>query len=1190
MSFSSPLWMAAIVLMVPFAVIFYRLGRRLGIKRLHRFIAPALHTALVSGENAGRRRVRLVLFCLAMVFLALSLARPLLHEREEEVKRMGVDFMIALDTSNSMLVRDVPPDHNRLAAAKRAIRELMGRLSGDRVGIIGFAGQARMLTPMTFNYQTLELVLDGVGTDTIWQQGTNLGQAIKTAARVLRKRKLESRVLVIISDGGSLEGDPVIAAREANVEDNLTIFTVGIGSAEGGRIPVERRDEGGNVIATEYLKDIDDNPVVSALDEQTLQGIAQATGGAYVRLVGRHPDTQDPSVLAELYDSQIQPLAASLRVANVVARVEVFQIPLAVALALLLAQTLVFERKRRAGAATLAVLCAGLLFGGDARAGSAQGKLFIPHAEHPIRVDGDLNDWRGIEPMPLPFMDKDTSRVQLAWRESGLYGVARWERGTVEIDRARPWRGDSFELFIEKDNAQNHDSSDADHEVEQYIFIPDVGPADEKATGPGYWMVPRGLHHTEGVRLSEGHKDGGEGIACMWGKTPWLYWVEFCVPAPMLKPAAMESRTKITLHFSLNEEGWPVQQFAVDKNVNQAYRRPITWRTVMLEPREEDRLREGEEPSPEPPPAEPTEEPEEEAEPAALTRARRGDLLAEAEKLMKDDRPGAAAELLRRKLLKWPKDPYLLYNYGVASYADGRYMEAESAWTSAALKNEKHLTGRMLLQLGNTAFRQAYAMKPGPRTWHNALMLYRRAGDYYEQLEGQKSGPREAALKNLNACRQQIIGVYLERGNWHRGHAEKIRKSIADDPKLKVWQIHDLIEELIKEAQKAKSDFQELLAAAPGHEEAEQALERVDAVLEYGLLAKARALRREVDEAGSTQNEVWTIEKYREALTYYDRALALNPDREEARREQREVREATRDVYLSEASVERNMAREVLNERVTERDLEKQIAEMEKLPGAEKLTELGGLRAKLRWVKKRYPPSDPEEAIKHWENAARDYEIALTFTPDDALVEKKATELEDIMFRHRKKLAGEYVAEAEGITVTNDEEADAEVKRLELAVKHLKRAAQMRPDEAPAVAERLEEVKGLLARSYKRRGDIYRGLAEKRRVEFLDRAVAYMEKAGQDYVFAHRTDPDLKEAAKAHKKTMKELMEMRVELSDRIAAQYQEEADEGVGAGDEAVQIDASKLRELALQKREESLGPTRTYETVERPEPVNNW
>jgi len=1197
-SFSAPLWILALVLIVPFALVAYRLGRRLSVKRLHRFIAPSLHRVLVSAENLNRQKVKLALFCLALLFLALSLARPLLHEREEEVKRVGADFMIALDASNSMLVRDVPPDHNRLEAAKRAVRELIARLSGDRVGIIGFAGEARMLTPMTFNYQTLQLVLDGIDTETLWQQGTNVGEAIKTAANVLRKRELESRVLVIVSDGGNLAGDPVMAAREAKVEDKLTIFTVGVGSAEGGRIPVERRDEGGNVIATEYLTDIDDEPVVATLDEQVLQGIAQATGGAYVRLIGRRPDANEPSVLAELYNSQIQPLASSLRVASVVARVEVFQIPLVIALALLVAEALIFERKKRAraGAGALLALGAGLLLCGDASAASATGKLFIPHSERPINVDGDLGDWRGIPPMPLPFMGKDTSSVQLAWHETGLYGTVLWETGALRIDKNAPWKADSFELFIEKDNKLDHEATENDHEVEQYVLFPDttytLEPDEDRATGLGYWVIPYGLHRTDAAQRAQPYEEGQDAIACAYQKTRSRYRLEFFIPASMLEPALMQDRTKVTLHFSLNRDGWPLEQFACDKDVNDGWRRPIAWRTVMFEPREADRLPDEEPPAPEPPPPapEPSETAAETAPPPDLTRRQQDAILSEAEKLMEGGRPDEAAELLRQKLLVWPKNPYLLYNYGIASYADGRFAIAEAAWTSAVLKNEKALTGRTLFQLGNVAFRQAFAMKRGPRTWHNALMLYRRADDYYGELDSAAPWLREAARKNLVASQQQIIEVYLERGNWHLEHAEQARDTIASDAELKVWQVHEMIDELVKEAHKAKADFQELRAVVPDHEQAGRDLERTDSVLEYGLVAKARALRREVDEAGSTQNEVWTIEKYQESLSYYDRALAVNPSNEDARREEREVKEATRDVYLSEATIERRMAQDVLKEREIECDLERQIAEMEKLPGADKMAALSELEAKLRWVKQRYPPSDPEVAVEHWENAARDYEIAFTFTPGDPLVEKKTRELEETIYQFRKKQAEEYVAEAEQVNVTNDEEADAEVKKLELAVLHLKKVAQMRPDESGDVPGRLEEVSKLLARSYDQRGDIYRGLAEKRRVEFLDRAVAYMEKAGQDYVFAYRTDPELEAAKTAHEQTMKELMAMRVELSEQIAALYEQEAAEGVGATDETVEIDEARLRELALQERGEPVGPTRTYETVERPEPVNNW
>lgn len=1204
MTFHTPFWFVVLGAITPLLLLLYRYGQRLQARRLAHFVAPRLHGLLVMAVNVRRQKGRLLLLLLALVFLAASLGRPLWRQKEEEVAQVGADFMIALDASNSMLARDMAPDHNRLAAAKRAIRELMGSLAGDRMGIVAFAGEARMLTPMTFNYGDLELVLDGIDTETLWRQGSDIARAIKTAAHAFRRKNLESRVLVIISDGENLEGDPVMAARDARVRDNLTIFTVGVGTAEGGKILVEQRDKGGNVIGSENLRDQDDEEVVSRLDEQVLRSIAQVTGGAYLRLGSRALDAEAPSAFNDLYESQIRPLATSVRSARIVAREEAFQVPLAVALLLLFVRMLVFERKRTgsraaAGRTTALMLAAGLLClaGGALQAAEGKrGRLLIPYCERPPHVDGELSDWRPCPRMPLPFMNKDTSSVRLAWHETGLYGALDVDDTDIKINLQNPWTADCFELFIEKDNKLDHEAAADDHEVEQYVFFPD--PASKLTTrdgkyktGPAYWMIPLGIHRTDGARKSDAvRRDEHDRIVCAFKSSQWAYGLEFFIPAAMLDPAVMKGRTQVTLNFCLSADGWPSEQFACDKNVKDSHRRPVTWRTVMFAPRPQDAAA-GPVPEAHAEPA--TDTPvaaEEEAEQPERTAEERDAAIVRAERLMRTGRPHEAAQLLQEELHHWPDHPYLLYNYGVASYACAKFATAEFAWTKVTMLKESALHQRALFQLGNVAFRRAYALEANPRAWDNAIALYHRAAEYYEKVDSDDLRLQDALKQNLRATAKQLVTIHLARGAMHLEKAEKAAVFVSTNRDARAWRVAERIEELVGEAQRAGDDFRQARELAPRSSEALKGIERVAQLLEDGFLTKARALRREVDEVGSTQNEIWTVEKYQASISCFDRVLAINPANKAAREERKAVQDATRDVYMQEAGVEREMARRILKERGIERDLEKRIEEMRKLPGADRIKELAYLENKLRWVKTRYPPGDPEEAIKHWENAVDDYKIALTFTLGDPMVEKEAGEVYDTIYQFRKDLAEQYVKEARRVKVTNDEEADEAVKKLELAVGHVKRAQEMKPKAAAALAPRLARMKKVLARSYKNRGDIYRGLADKRRVQFLDRAVAYMEKANQDYVFATRMDPALTAAEEAHEATKKEVLAMRLELSKRIADIYEEEAEAGLGGPDLEVTIDEAKLRELALQERDEAGEAGRSYDTERPPQPVLNW
>jgi Ca-activated chloride channel family protein len=344
MKFNNLYWFLLLLLILPLLRVGVLVGKKQYAKRLRLLIAPHLHGLLLKDTGGKKRRRQLILFGIALVCLTASLARPLLKEKESLVEREGVDFLIAVDTSRSMLVQDSAPFDHRMDAAKSAIRELIStQLSSARIGLLAFAGKARMLTPLTLNYDTFNLVLDGLSTESIWQPGSDLSQVIEMAAEKLGRNNLEAPVLVIISDGEALEGDAVMAARQAKMNHRLTLFTVGVGRPEGGPIPMEKRDAGGYVIQTENLLDEMGEDVVSGLNETMLRTLAQVTGGAYVRV-----NPEDVSAdLIEMYQEKIQPMAKSMRVAKVVSHEEAFQIPLAIALVLLLLEMVIMDRRKR---------------------------------------------------------------------------------------------------------------------------------------------------------------------------------------------------------------------------------------------------------------------------------------------------------------------------------------------------------------------------------------------------------------------------------------------------------------------------------------------------------------------------------------------------------------------------------------------------------------------------------------------------------------------------------------------------------------------------------------------------------------------------------------------------------------------------------------------------------------------------
>ena len=205
--------------------------------------------------------------------LVLALANPLIGSRMQEAKREGIDVIVALDVSRSMLAEDIRP--NRMERAKMAISRLIDRLENDRVGLVIFAGNAITQVPVTSDLSAAKMMLRTVNTNSVLVQGTALGSAIERAMSSFSGEKLENKVIIIISDGENHLDDPVEQAKLAS-EQGVVIHTVGIGTGAGAPIPVFQGQQ-----LSGFLRDNQGNTVVSRFDETTLRGIAEATGGVF---------------------------------------------------------------------------------------------------------------------------------------------------------------------------------------------------------------------------------------------------------------------------------------------------------------------------------------------------------------------------------------------------------------------------------------------------------------------------------------------------------------------------------------------------------------------------------------------------------------------------------------------------------------------------------------------------------------------------------------------------------------------------------------------------------------------------------------------------------------------------------------------------------------------------------------------
>ena len=282
MSFGAP-YMLFTLLAVPALAGFVWWAFRRRAAAIRRIGEPNLVALLSAAANGPMRRIRLALWFVGVVLLIVALARPQWGSDIEIVETRGLQIMIVLDVSRSMLAADIEP--TRLDRAKLEATDLISRLDGDAVGITLFSGASFVQLPLTTDYATARAYLHNARPRSITRQGTVIGEAIGTAMIGFSDKRESQKVIVIMSDGEIYDHeekdarDPIEAAHEA-AGDGTIIYTVGFGSPDGA--PVLMRDEQGNVIGRHQGPD--GNPVVSRLDESLLQQIAEAGGGRYYRV------------------------------------------------------------------------------------------------------------------------------------------------------------------------------------------------------------------------------------------------------------------------------------------------------------------------------------------------------------------------------------------------------------------------------------------------------------------------------------------------------------------------------------------------------------------------------------------------------------------------------------------------------------------------------------------------------------------------------------------------------------------------------------------------------------------------------------------------------------------------------------------------------------------------------------------
>jgi len=269
MRFGAPEFIKWLLLIIPLILLFIWMHRQRN-RRLASLISSKVWKNVIPGRSAKRSRARTSLRLLVIFCVLLALTRPQWGSHWEEVKQRGLDIIVVLDTSKSMLAEDIKP--NRLQQAQWAVRDFVKQIKGDRIGLIAFAGSSFLQCPVTVDYAAFTMMLNDLYAGIIPRGGTAIEQALQTAVDSFDKESAADRVIILITDGEDHEGDP-LKITERLRKDDIKLFSIGVGTLEGELVPTDKG----------YVKDSQGRVVKSSLNETLLEKLARETGGFYVR-------------------------------------------------------------------------------------------------------------------------------------------------------------------------------------------------------------------------------------------------------------------------------------------------------------------------------------------------------------------------------------------------------------------------------------------------------------------------------------------------------------------------------------------------------------------------------------------------------------------------------------------------------------------------------------------------------------------------------------------------------------------------------------------------------------------------------------------------------------------------------------------------------------------------------------------
>jgi Ca-activated chloride channel family protein len=329
--FANPDFLYLLLLLPAMSVLYFisELRKKRALKRLGDL---KLVGSLVPELSRIRPLFKFILQLIAFSAAVIMLSRPQFGSKIEDVKKQGVEVIIALDVSNSMLAEDIQPD--RLTRAKQSLSHLIDNLDNDKIGLIVFAGDAYTQIPVTTDYISAKMFLSTINPDLVPKQGTAIGAAISLGIRSFSPGEGKSKAMIIITDGENHEDEPVTIAEEAS-KAGIIIHTIGIGSTEGVPVPVTINGK------KDYLKDSDGNTVITKLDEEILKKIALSANGSYVRASNSNIGLDE--IFKEIKKMKKQELESTIYTEYN----DQFQIFAAITILLLMIDFIIMERKNR---------------------------------------------------------------------------------------------------------------------------------------------------------------------------------------------------------------------------------------------------------------------------------------------------------------------------------------------------------------------------------------------------------------------------------------------------------------------------------------------------------------------------------------------------------------------------------------------------------------------------------------------------------------------------------------------------------------------------------------------------------------------------------------------------------------------------------------------------------------------------